>query len=296
MSTSISEVFIRQYEADVKDAFQREGGYLRPSVRMKTGVLGKSTNFPKIGKGMATTKARHGVVTPMNQQHNTVQCVIEDFYAPDYVDKLDEAKTNIDERAAIARGGAWAIGRKVDDQILTALDGTSQTQVSLTVTSKANIRAGMADWVESVFANDVANDGMLYGVMSSRLWAMCELLDEFSNADWVGPDGRPWVQGMPTGGKMREWKGVKWIMHTGVPGKGTASCKGFVWHKTAIGYAAGAHANNNAENDMIDADIWWDGSRQAHLITHCMSGGACLIEDAGVIEATWDDTASIPTS
>jgi Phage capsid protein len=293
VSTSIPNAFIKQYESDVHDIFQREGGYLRPTVRMKTGIVGMSTTFQKVGKGIATTKARHGVVTPMNIDHTPILCTLEDFYAPDWVDKLDEAKTNIDERGAIARAGAWAIGRKVDEQIFTALDSTSEATVTITVTNRATIRASMAAFVEAAWDNDVPNDGQVFGALTPRAWSQVMLLDEFSNSQWVGANSLPWTTGMPTGGKFKDWNGVKWMMHTGLPGKGTATAANFIWHKMGIGYATGAHANNNAENDAVRADIWWSGERQAHLITHSMSGGAALIDTTGVIQATIDDTAAI---
>ena len=71
----------------------------------------------------------------MNQDHSNVECFLEDFYAGDWVDKLDEAKTNIDERMAIAKGGAWALGRKVDEQIFTAMDTSTQTPESFSMAS-----------------------------------------------------------------------------------------------------------------------------------------------------------------
>lgn len=296
MSTSIATSFIRQYEADVKDVFQREGGYLRNSVRMKTGIVGLSTTFQKSGKGTATTKARHGVVTPMNQDHTSVTCAIEDFYAPDYVDKLDEAKTNIDERMVIARGGAWALGRKVDSQIITALDTTTQSTATITVTSIAAIRGAVAGWVEALWALDVPNDGQVFGLITPRCWSQFQMMPEFSESTYVGADGQPWRVGMPTKGAYRSWNGVNWMMHTGLPGLGTATAKCFIYHKSAVGYATGAHAQNNAENDAVRADVWWDGSRQAHLITHAMSGGAVLIDDSGVIEGNLNDTTAIATS
>lgn len=293
MSTSIPNSFIKQYESDVHHVFQREGGYLRSTVRFKTGVVGASTTFQKAGKGTATTKARHGVVTPMNQDHTAILCTLEDFYAPDWVDKLDEAKTNIDERNVIAKGGAWAIGRKVDEQILTALDTTTEATVTITVTNRATIRASFQEFAEAAWDNDVPNDGMVFGALTPRAWSQVEILDEFSNSQWVGADGLPWATGRPTGGKFKDWKGIKWMMHTGLPGKGTATAAQFIWHKMAIGYATGAHANNNAENDAIRADIWWSGERQSHLITHCMSGGACLIDTTGVIQGTNNDTTAV---
>lgn len=296
MSQTVSNAFVRQYESDVKNVFQREGGYLRGAVRFKTGVVGASTTFQKIGTGTATTKARHGVVTPMNQDHTPIQCPLSDFYAADYVDKLDEAKTNIDEREAIAKGGAWAIGRKVDDQIFAALDATTQATVSLVVTSKAAIRASFAGFIEALWTNDVPNDGQVFIALTPRAWSQIGLLDEFSSADWVGPDNLPYREGVSTRGRWKNWNGGMWTMHTGLPGKGTATAKCFAWHKMAVGYASGAHADNNAENDAVRADIWWDGSRQSWLITHAMSGGPCLIDDSGVIEASINDTTPIATS
>ena len=87
MSTTITNAFTRQYEKDVHHVFQRMGGYLRPTVRLKSGVVGKSTTFQKIGTGVATTKARHGIITPMNQTHTAIECTLADFYAGDWVDR-----------------------------------------------------------------------------------------------------------------------------------------------------------------------------------------------------------------
>lgn len=296
MSDTIPQWFIRQYESDVHKVFQREGGYLRNTVRMKTGIVGKSTNFPVIGKGTATTKSRHGVTTPMNLDHSSVQCLIEDFYAPEYVDKLDESKINADERASIATSGAWAIGRKVDEQITTALDATSEATVTLTVTSQAAILASLITFAEAAWENDVPNDGYVFGLLTPRMWSQAMTVEQFSSADYVDGMGRPFNVGAATNGKFVNWMGIKWMMHTGLPGKGTATAKCFLYHKNAIGYAAGAHERNGAESDSISADIWWDGSRQAHLITHCMSGGAVIIDSTGVIEGNLDDTAAVATS
>jgi len=295
MADQIPNSFIRQYEADVKDVFQREGGYLRPAVRLKTGIVGKSTTFQRAGKGVATTKARHGVITPMNQDHTAIECLLEDFYAADYVDNLDEAKTNIDERMVIARGGAWALGRKVDDQILTALATTANSSVTWDVTSKANIFASALTVVKSIFALDVPNDGQVFAVVTPMQWARLGLVDQFASSDWVDASGRIFTNGIPTGGKMKSWLGVNWMMHTGLSGFGTSSVAGYVWHKQAIGYATGAHAMNKAENDSVSAKIDYVPERAAHFVNNWMSGGACLIEDA-VIKFTYNDTTAIPTT
>lgn len=296
MSTSVDQSFVRQYESEVKHVFQREGGLLRPTVRMKTGVQGKSTTVQKIGKGTATTKARHGEVTPMNQDHTPVQVFLEDFYAGDYSDLLDEAKVNIDERMVIARGGAWALGRKVDDQILTELDATTQPVITWSTGSSAAIRNAMIEMVEALHANDVMNDGMIFGVLSPRAWSQAMTIEEFASSDYIGNDGLPFNNGFAVGGRFKSWMNVNWTMHPDVPGAGTATSKQFVFHQTAIAYATGRHARNNAENDIISADVQWIGPRVAHWINHWMSGGAKLIDDTGVIEGNLDDTTGIVTT
>ena len=297
MSTSITTAFITDYSEKVHEVFQRRGSYLKDAVRLKTDVVGSTAVFQKIGKGIATTKARHGTITQMNQQHTAPSCTIADFYAGDFVDKLDESKININERDAIASGGAMALGRKVDDQITTVLDSTSSSVITITVTSKATVLATAIEFAEAAWDNDVPNDGEVYAVISSRYWSQLMTVDQFMNADYVRADGMAFVAG-PTigGGRWKDWMGIKWKMQTGLPGACTATSKVFIWHKTAVAYAIAASAGNVAGNQSVGADITWHGDRAAHFVNHMMSGQACMIDDTGVIEGNLDDTAAIVTS
>lgn len=294
MSTTIDQAFVRQYESEVHHLFQRQGGYLRPTVRTKDNIVGTSTTFQKIGKGVATTKARHGVITPMNQDHTAVTCTLADFYAGDWVDKLDEAKINHDERMAIAQGGAWALGRKVDDQIITAMDTTTQTAVSWVFTSVMGIENSLLATVRALDGADVPNDGQRFVLLSPLAYSAAMKVESFGSADYVDVGNRPMEQGIPTF-QWRRWMNCLWSTHTGLPNVGASGTKGFAWHRSAVGYATGASAGNAAQNQAVSADITWHGDRAAHFINHMMSGGAALIEDAGVRELTLDDSVTLPT-
>lgn len=297
MSTSIDTSFITSYEAKVAEVFQRQGSYLRDAVRVKDNVIGSTAVFQKIGKGTATTKARHGTITPMNQTHTAPSVTLQDFYAGDWVDKLDEAKTNINERDAIASGGAMALGRKVDDQITAVLDTTTSTVITLTVTSKAAVLATAIEFAEAAWDNDVPNDGQVYAVVTPRYWSQLMTLDQFMRAEYVDPSGMAFKSGPAVGrGKWKDWMGIKWKMQTGLPGAGTASAKVWIWHKMAIGYAVAQAAGNVAGNEAVAADITWHGDRAAHFVNHMMSGNAVMIDDTGVIEGTLNDTSAIVTS
>lgn len=295
MSNTIDEAFIRQYETDVHMVFQRQGSYLLSSIRHKPNVLGKSTTFQVVGKGAATTKARHGTITPMNANHAPVEVTLADFYAGDWVDKLDEAKINIDERMVIARTGARALGRKIDELVTTALDGTTNTLTGgLVGTSTAQMRADLLEFVEAIVSNDVdPEEGLTYGLLTPRAYAVAMTIEEFASADFV--EDKPFAEGQPVR-RWRQWGGVKWKSHTGLPGVGTATAKSFIYHHDAVGFASQNLSGDSENPDSVQADITWHGDRAAHFVNHMMAGGAKLIDDTGVIEATFDDTTTVPTS
>jgi len=106
MSTMIDQAFIKFYESEVHEAYQRHGSKLRPTVRSKSDVRGTSAVFQKVGRGTAAAKARDGVVPVMNVSHSTVECSLQDYYAGDWIDRMDELKTNNDERMVAANAGA----------------------------------------------------------------------------------------------------------------------------------------------------------------------------------------------
>ena len=109
MSTSIELAFVKQFEREVHEAYQRMGSKLRSTVRSKSNIKGASTVFQKVGTGVAGTKARNGQIPVMNVNHEAVECILADYYAGDWIDKLDELKTSIDERAVIANAGAYPL-------------------------------------------------------------------------------------------------------------------------------------------------------------------------------------------
>jgi len=129
MANTIDTAFIKQFESDVHLAYQRMGSKLRNTVRTSN-VTGSVVRFQKIGSAEATTKSRNGNVTPMELAHTTVEATMADYYAAEYIDKLDELKVNINERQAVAQSAAAALGRKTDAILYAAMDaGASSTQI-----------------------------------------------------------------------------------------------------------------------------------------------------------------------
>ncbi len=93
MSISIDNAFVKQFEREVFEAYQRMGSKLRPIVRSKNNVKGSSAVFQKVGTGTASTKSAHGMVPVMNLNHTSVEATLQDYYAGDWVYKRSEEKT-----------------------------------------------------------------------------------------------------------------------------------------------------------------------------------------------------------
>ena len=266
MSTTIDQAFIKQFEEEVHQAYQRMGSKLRNTVRVKSGVQGSSTVFQKVGKGSASTKARHGKVPVMNVDHEPIECMLLDFYAGDWVDHLDELKINIDERQVLANAGAFALGRKTDELIITAFGQT--TNVAGTGADGLT-KAKVLEAFELLGEKDVPDDGQRYAVIGWKQWS--DLLDipEFANADFVGSDDLPW-----RGTQAKRWLGTLWMPHSGLELAGNVR-RTFWYHRSAVGHAIGQE---------VVTDVTWHGDRAAHFVSNSMSQGACLIDAEGVIE------------
>lgn len=275
MSTSVTNAFIKQFEREVHEAYQRQGSKLRDTVRVKNNVQGAATTFQKVSSGTASTKTRHGDVPVMNLTHTAVEATLADYYAGDWVDKLDELKLNIDERQVIANAGAYALGRKTDEIILTALgDATTGSGLNAVGLTKEKIfeTIGVLNYY------DVPDDGQRFAVIGEKQYRELLAISEFASADYVGVENLPFN----TGAQAKNWLGITWIQMNGLPldgGSGERTC--YMYHRNAVGFASGAD---------IQTDVTWHGDKAAHFVSSMMSAGAALIDNAGVCKMICDET------
>ena len=204
----------------------------------------------------------------MNVDHTPVEVTLGDFYAGDWVDKLDEAAIMHDERRALVNAGAYALGRKTDELIIAAAGGASNasTQVNLSALTVQNC----IDWVTQLGVRDVpVTDGEMFAIVSWQVWAKLLGFTQFSSADYVAP------QDLPFGGNTfgaRRWMGYIWMPHSGLTSASNVR-QNLAYHRAALGWAYGMD---------VATDITWHGDRAAHWVNNMMKGGAKLIDDIGV--------------
>jgi hypothetical protein len=276
MTTSIDQAFIKQFESEVHEAYQRQGSKLRGTVRTIGNVNGFSAIFQKVGKGTASTKSSHGMVPVMNLAYSNVEVPLSDYYAGDWVDRLDELKINIDERQIIASAGAYALGRKTDELIITALSGAGGGQTISDANTGMTIDKVM-DAFQRLGAADVPDDGERYAIVGWKQWSQLLLIEEFANALFAGPDDLPFASVT----QAKHWLGTLWMPHSGLTRDANDIRSCFWYHRTAVGHAAAAD---------VSTDITWHGDRAAHFVNNMMSQGAGLVDATGIVIINCDET------
>ena len=264
MANTIDQAFIKQFESEVHIAYQRMGSKLRNTVR-STNVTGSTARFQVIGKGTASTKTRNGDVTTMELAHTNVEATMADYYAAEYIDKLDELKININERQAVAQSAAAALGRQTDALITTAMDaGANSTQIA--DTGGALVKSDLLTLFETFGSEDIPEDGQRYLAMSPAGFADLFNINEFASSDYVGEQNLPFAGGMT----MKEFLGFKIFSTSAVAGG-----KNFAYHARAVGIGI---------NSDVQTEINYVPQKVAHLATSMMSMGSVVIDDDGVFE------------
>ena len=265
MANTIDTAFIKQFESEVHMAYQRMGSKLMNTVRNVSNVAGSVVRFQKIGTGTASTKSRNGMITPMELTHTTVEATLSDFYAAEYIDKLDELKTNIDERQAVAKSAAAALGRKTDEILITAMDaGASSTQVN--DASSALVKADLLALFELMGTADIPEDGGRFLAMHPKGYADLFAITQFASSDFVGEQNLPFAGGMT----MKEFMGFKIFSTSAVTGG-----KNMAYHTSSIGLGI------NAE---VATEVNYVAEKASHLANSMMSMGAVAIDANGIYE------------
>jgi hypothetical protein len=270
MTATIDQAFVKQFEAEVHMAYQRMGSKLKGLVRNVNGVKGNTVQFQKVAKGSASTKARHAEVVAMNSVHSNVTATLSDFYAADYVDKLDELKVNIDERNIVAQNAAYALGRKTDEIVTDTFDAGATALANNSAGTTTGMNLDKAQNVFEIFGNnDVPDDGQRYWVVGPKQWSDLLDIDQFSRAEYIGEADLPYKGGMTA----KRWLSFMWMGFSGLPTSGSTDRHTMAFHKSSLGLGVGSD---------VRTEVNYIPEKVAHLTTSYMSMGAVLIDGDGV--------------
>ena len=160
MSTNLSPAFVQLFEAEVHQAYQ-SAAVLRGAARMRTGVIGDTVKFPKVGKGQASIRVPQTDVVPINAAFSQISVTLSDYVASEYSDIFNQQKVNFDERQELAQVVGNAIGRREDQILIDALEaasaGTTVAKNVVTSGSAANSNLNVGKIIAAKKGLDAAN-------------------------------------------------------------------------------------------------------------------------------------------
>jgi hypothetical protein len=127
MSSQITTAFVEQYSANIQMLSQQMGSLLRDKVRVES-VVGKNAFFDQVGKVTAQLKtSRHSDTPQIDTPHSRRRVSLGDYEFADLIDQQDKVRLLIDPTSSYAQAAAMAMGRAMDDVIITAALGTAYT-------------------------------------------------------------------------------------------------------------------------------------------------------------------------
>lgn len=286
MSQEVPVAFVQQYKDNVVSLSQQRPSKLRDAVRVRDGVVGKSTNFERIGPTSAVALTTRHAPTPLvNSQHSRVRCSLGDWGWADLTDVLDEPKMLIDPTSEYVKNAAYAMNRTLDKIIVPAFNAAlvlvnadDTTGTSALTNTIANGGTGLTvaklrQAVRMMDINDVAEEdryfvGSPYG--KEDLLATTEVTSSDFNS----------VKAL-VGGQIDTFLGMTFIWSTLLPITGNIrSC--FAWQKDAMALAIGYEIRH-----FIEPRYDLNGSMQVRFL---LSAGATRVDNAGVVQVDFDES------
>ena len=127
MSSEITTAFVQQYSNNVQLLAQQMGSRLREAVDVES-VTGKNAYFDQVGATSAQVRSsRHADTPQIDTPHSRRRVSLADYEWADLIDDQDKVRLLIDPTSTYAKAAAAAMGRAIDDVIITAFNATAYT-------------------------------------------------------------------------------------------------------------------------------------------------------------------------
>ena len=272
MAVAISNAFVQMFDAEVKQAYQGARA-LAGLTRERTNVEGNQVKFPKIGKGTATVRVPQTDVTPLNVSYSQVSASMSDFIAAEYSDIFSQQKVNFDERRELVEVVSGAIGRRMDQLVLDALNASSTSLTVATTIGGAGTNMNIEKLIETkklMDTNNVPSEGRTMIIHANNLAGMLGET-EITSADFAT------VKALVSG-EVDTFMGFKFVTlgdrdEGGLPLPSTRTC--FAFHRDAMGMGIGM--NQRSEINYV-------AEKTSFLVSSMFSAGAIAIDDEGIVK------------
>lgn len=269
--------FQTMYRQEFIAGFEKRQSLLRRTTITEADINGNQAVFLVADSGSATavTRGVDGDIPTRPDNLNQYTATLQEWHDVPERTRFNIYASQGDGRRIMQMTCQSVINRKIDDDIRTELatgtntwGGAAVATLTLVTIAKTKLANAFADLDAPLFAAiSPAYHGYLMG------------LNEFTSADYVS---QPGFDGIPKD-KAFSWYGVNWIVDPQVTGVGTASVQCFMYSQNAIGHAC--------DTENLQTRVGYDEKNDKSWARCSTFMGSALLQDAGVIEMTHNDSA-----
>lgn len=290
MSTQVTTAFVQQYSANVQMLSQQMGSRLRDAVRVEN-VVGKNAFIDQIGSATAALRtSRHADTPQMDTPHDRRRLSLADYEYADLVDDQDKVRMLIDPTSSYARAAAAAMGRAMDDVIITAATGTANT-------GETGSGSATLDATANSVGSASSNDGLTLAKLreAKRKMDLNDVDPSIPRYIAVGPKQIEDLLGDTTvtssdfntvkalvQGELDTFMGFRFIMSNRLSVDSNDIRKCFAWAEDGLTLGIGKDISARIDER---ADKGY-----ATQVYYCMSIGAVRMEEDKVVQIFCDET------
>jgi hypothetical protein len=128
MADNIASVYAVQYGTNISLLLQQKGSKLRGAVQTGS-YMGKASEVvTQYGATSArAVSTRYQPIVPVNTPNNRRWVFPEDYDWADLIDNFDKLRLLADPQSAYSQNGLYAMGRAIDDVIISGIFGANKT-------------------------------------------------------------------------------------------------------------------------------------------------------------------------
>jgi hypothetical protein len=131
MADNIASVYAVQYGTNISLLLQQKGSKLRQAVQVGSYKGKQSEVVTQYGATSArAVSTRYSPIVPVNTPNDRRWVFPEDYDWADLIDNFDKLRLLADPQSAYSQNGLYAMGRAIDDVIISGIFGTNKTSRS----------------------------------------------------------------------------------------------------------------------------------------------------------------------
>jgi hypothetical protein len=271
------------YREEFIAGFEQHQSLLRDTVVTEAEIRGNQAVFLVVDSGSAAAQTRgvNGLI-PARADNNTQNtATLREWHDLARKTRFNVFASQGNQRAIMQMTTMGVINRKIDDDIITTLNGTTVTIGGTTTIPGTDTIANAMVKLQNA---SVPWDSNVTLLCQPSFLAYLQQEPEFSSADYVAL--RPWA------GDDANWRdrpqayrfnNMLVISHPNLPGKGTSSEKSWMYHKNSLGHAI----------DMagMDTAVGYNDEQDYSYCRASAFMGSVLMQTSGAVEITHDGSA-----